>query len=265
MGEPRDRPVRHVVAVGSGKGGVGKSTVTLNLALALKETGASVGILDADVFGPDIPLMANLTRRESARTWELVRNPELEKRRIRPLDCYGLKLMSSAFIIGENHPLTLSAAFIDMILRQFLHDVDWGELDYLLVDLPPGTADLQQTVVREFPLAGALVVVTPHDVSHLDAKRVVSMYRRQGTRVLGGIENMSSFACPRCAEPIDVFVPAREDRSIWTMGVERLGAIPMDPAVGRSGNGGAPVMIAAPDSPAAWAFRAVADRVSAAL
>jgi ATP-binding protein involved in chromosome partitioning len=214
------------------------------------------------MFGPDIPLMCNLTRKVSARHWELVRNPELGESRIEPMEAYGIKLMSSAFIIGEEHPMTWESAFIDMALRQFFTGVDWGDLDYLLVDLPPGTADLQQHVVKEFGLSGAIVVVTPQDVAHLDAKKVVSMYRREGARILGGVENMAGMTCPHCGGSVEVLPRAPEDRSIWSMGIDNLGSIPMDPAVARSGSAREPVIIAEPDTPAAWAFRQIADRLA---
>lgn len=256
------RPARHIIAVSSGKGGVGKTTVSLNLALALAETGAQVGILDADMFGPDIPLMMNLTRKVSAKSWELVRNPELGAQVIEPFEQYGLKVFSSAFIIGESHALTWNSAFIDMLLDQFRNVVHWGELDYLIVDLPPGTADLQQKVARSFDLSGALMVVTPQDVAHLDAKKVISMYRDSGTRLLGGVENMAGLSCPHCEGEIEVLPRVREERSIWAMGIDRLGVIPLDPAIGASGNAGAPTMLGSKDSAAAWAFRAIADRIA---
>lgn len=264
-GEGTPKPARSVVAIASGKGGVGKSTVALNLALALAETGAAVGILDADVFAPDIPLMVNVTRKEPAAQWELVRNPAMGEHRIEPVERYGIRVMSSALILGEETPLTLSSVFIDMILRQFLHNVEWGYPDYLIVDLPPGTADLQQTVVRTYPLTGGIVVVTPQDVAHLDARKVVSMYRSERTRILGGVENFSSLTCEHCGKGIDPFPRAPQERTIWAMGVEQLGAIPMDPVIGRWGNAGAPALVEAPDSAAAWAFRRIADRVADAL
>lgn len=257
MAEPVSQ-IGSIVTVGSGKGGVGKSTVVLNLALALVETGARVGILDADLFAPNIPLMMNLTRRESARGWDIA---SAERRLIEPLEQHGLKVMSSAFVLGEATPLRLESAFIDMILRQFLNDVVWGELDFLFVDLPPGTADLQQTVLREYPVAGALVVVTPQDVAHLDARKVVSMVQAAKVPLAGGIENMSGASCPHCGEAFDVFPRAPEERTIWAAGVEKLGDVPLDPAIGATGNAGAPLFVSAPDSAPAWAFRAIADRL----
>jgi ATP-binding protein involved in chromosome partitioning len=248
--------------VGSGKGGVGKSTVTLNLALAMAEQGAAVGILDADVFGPDIPVMMNLTRKTTATSWELVRNPEAGAQVIEPMERNGLKIFSSAFIVGESHPVTWASAFVDMLLDQFLNVVNWGPLDYLFVDLPPGTADLQQKVVGTFGLSGTVVVVTPQDVAHLDAKKVITMYRNAGARLLGGVENMSGMSCPHCDGHLDIFPRVREERSIWSMGVDRLGAVPLDPAVGASGNADAPVMLTTKDSAAAWAFRQIADRIA---
>ena len=250
--------VGSVVTVGSGKGGVGKSTVVLNLALALTETGSRVGILDADLFAPNIPLMLNLTRKQSAAAWDIA---SAERRVIDPYEQYGLKVMSSAFILGEDTPLRLDSTFVDMILRQFLREVAWGALDVLFVDLPPGTADLQQTVLREYPVAGALVVVTPQDVAHLDARKVVSMVEAAKVPILGGIENMSGALCPHCGEPFDVFPRAPQDRTIWASGVEKLGDVPLHPSIGATGNAGEPVFVSAPDSGPAWAFRATADRL----
>lgn len=254
-------PARFVIAVGSGKGGVGKSTVALNVALALGDGGARVGILDADVFGPNIPRMLNVTRLESASSWELARNPELGPVQIEPLERFGLQVMSSAFIIGEDHPLTLESGLVDMIVRQFFFDVVWGDLDYLIVDLPPGTADLHQALVGRFPLTGAIVVVTPEDVAHLDGRKAVAMFRRAGVRVLGGVENMAHLECPHCKENIELLPPTAEDRAIWSRGVARLAAVPFDPSVARGGHTGFPVMVTAPLSDAAVAFRKVADSI----
>lgn len=259
------RPARAILAVGSGKGGVGKSTVALNVALALVERGARVGLLDADLFGPNIPRMLNLGRPTSARWWELVRNPELGELRIEPFEVLGLRVMSSAFVIGEDHPLTLGAGFVDMIVRQFFVNVAWGELDYLLVDLPPGTADLHQALTRRFPLDAAIVVVTPEDVAHLDGRKAVAMFRAAELRILGGVENMAPMACPHCGESVELFPSTDEERTIWARGVERLARVPFDPAVARGGEAGRPIMVAAPKSEAAKGFRVVADRVASGI
>ena len=259
MGTVPKSPARRVVAIASGKGGVGKSTLTLNLALALALDGASVGVLDADVYGPDLPLMVGLTRSERARElqlWRLGRPISLP-----PVEVHGLKMMSIGFLVAEDQALSLPAMSIELILRQLVHETDWGELDYLLVDLPPGTADVQQQIVRLLPLDGAIVVVGPQDVSHLDAKRVLELFAHTGTRVLGGVENMAGLVCPHCGETISVFGDVREERSIWALGVERLGSIPLDPAVGN----GRPILLDEPGSASALALLAVAERLAATL
>jgi ATP-binding protein involved in chromosome partitioning len=253
---------RAVVAVASGKGGVGKSTISLNLALALRETGAAVGLLDADVYGPDIPLMVNLRRSVPLRTWNLWRRDGL---RLEPVERYGLRIMSVGFLLAEGQAFEMPAAMLDGVLRQLLVDVDWGELDYLIVDLPPGTADVQQRLVRLVDLAGALVVVSPQDVAHLDARKVLDLLRDAGVRVLGGVENMSGFECPHCGSRIDVFPTVPDERSIWSDGVARLGAIPLDPMLARAGDTGRPLLATAPDSGSAGAFRALAGAVTEAL
>ena len=221
-----ESPARHTIAVASGKGGVGKSTVTLNLARALSAH-AAVGILDADLYGPDIPAMLGLTRLRDAERWTVWTRGE---RRLRPIEERGLKLMSSAFLLGERQVMPWSSLTLPFVLRQLVADVEWGELDYLLVDLPPGTADLQTDVFRLLPLAGVLLVVGPQDVAHLDAKKVVTLVRGADVRLLGAVENMSGFVCPHCGETHDVFPRVVQERSLWADGVERLASIPLDPA-----------------------------------
>jgi ATP-binding protein involved in chromosome partitioning len=224
-----ESPAKHTIAVASGKGGVGKSTVTLNVARALAED-AAVGVLDADLYGPDIPAMLGLTRLRDAERWTVWSRGE---RRLRPIEERGLKLMSSAFLLGERQVMPWSSLTLPFVLRQLVADVEWGELDYLLVDLPPGTADLQTEVFETVPLDGVLLVVGPQDVAHLDAKKVVTLVRDAGVPLLGAVENMSGFVCPHCGERHDVFPPVLHERSLWADGVERLAAIPLDPAFGR--------------------------------
>jgi ATP-binding protein involved in chromosome partitioning len=225
-----ESPAKHTIAIASGKGGVGKSTVTLNLALALARD-ASVGILDADLYGPDIPAMLGLTRLRDAKRWTLWSE---DKRRLRPVEERGLKLMSSAFLLGETQVMPWSSLTLPFVLRQLVDDVDWGDLDFLLVDLPPGTADLQDQVFRTLPLAGVLLVVGPQDVAHLDAKKVVTLVRDANVTLLGAVENMSGFVCPHCGERHDVFPRVVEERSLWADGIERLAEIPLDPTLART-------------------------------
>ena len=220
---------RSVVAVGSGKGGVGKSTVTLQLALACTARGTRVGILDADLYGPDIPLMVGISRQEQARQWHLWRRGGV---RLRPIERHGVELMSVGFLLAENQALSMAAPLLTAALRQLVLEVEWGEIDVLFVDLPPGTADLQQQLVGVVSLDGAVVVVGPQDVAHLDARKFVAFLHDAGVPVLGGIENMSGFVCPHCGETIEVFPPAAGERTIWADGVALLGRVPLDPQLG---------------------------------
>jgi ATP-binding protein involved in chromosome partitioning len=221
-----DSPARHTIAVASGKGGVGKSTVTLNLALALAPR-ANVGILDADLYGPDIPAMLGLTRLRDADRWTVWSRGQ---NRLRPIEERGLKVMSAAFLLGERQVMPWSSMTLPFVLRQLVGDVDWGALDFLLIDLPPGTADLQVEVFKTVPLDGVLLVVGPQDVAHLDAKKVVTLVRDADVPLLGAVENMSGFVCPGCGETHDVFPPVQPERSLWADGVERLAKLPLDPA-----------------------------------
>ncbi len=256
-------PARFVVAVGSGKGGVGKSTVSLNLALALRESGARVGLLDADFYGPDIPLMVNVTRTTPLKSWGFWQRSG--QPRLDPLERYGLRLMSVGFLLAENQPLSWPAQMVEFVGRQLVHDVRWGDLEYLIVDLPPGTADLQQQLLALLSLSGALVIVTPQDVAHLDAKKVLAMLADAAVPVLGAVENMSALVCPHCGKEVDVFPRVSESRSIWSAGVARLGTIPLDPALARAGEDGKPLLISDPSGPQAEAFRSIASAVTREL
>jgi ATP-binding protein involved in chromosome partitioning len=253
------QPARHVIAVASGKGGVGKSTLTLNLALALAKDGAQVGVLDADLYGPDIPLMVGLKREERAKElqlWRLGRPISLP-----PVEVHGLRLMSIGFLLGEDQAIALPAMTAELLLRQLVTETDWGELDYLLIDLPPGTGDVQQQLVRMLRLDGVVVVVGPQDVSHLDAKRLLELFSDGGIRVLGAVENMAALVCPHCGETISVFGEVPEARSIWSLGVRRLGSIPLDPALAS----GPPVLVAAPESAPAREIVSIAEAIAASL
>jgi ATP-binding protein involved in chromosome partitioning len=246
------RPARFVVAVGSGKGGVGKSTVCLRLALALARRGLAVGLVDADLYGPDIPLMVGITREEQARQLQLWRK---DLPRHEPVERHGVRLMSVGFLIGERQALTIGAPLLAAALHQLVDNVEWGALDVMLVDLPPGTADLQQQLLSVVALDGAIVVVGPQDVAHLDARKFLDFLRDAGIPVVGGIENMSGLLCPHCGELVEVFPPVAEERSIWSDGAVLLGRIPLDPALAVHERFDAQ----------ADAFAAVADRVLDAL
>jgi ATP-binding protein involved in chromosome partitioning len=215
-----------IVAIASGKGGVGKSTVSLNLATALAARGVATGLLDADLYGPDLAAMVGLTRRTEAAHVEVWRDATAKEQ---PVETHGIKLMSAQFLIGEDQPLALTQPMAALLLGRFRDGIDWGDTDVLLVDLPPGTADLQQLVSKHLGLAGVVMVVTPQDVAHLDAKKALTMFRSAKVPILGGVENMAGLVCPCCDTRIDVFPACPEDRTIWATGVERLVSIPLDP------------------------------------
>src|SRR5438067_10903034 len=193
-------PARSIIAIASGKGGVGKSTVALNLALALSQAGQQVGLLDADLYGPDIPVMMGITRRIPGRAVTLAQRGAAK---VEALERHGIRVMSSHFYVAEDQALALWSGLAEVLLSKLITNVEWGDLDYLIVDLPPGTADVQQKVSRLLQLTGAIVVVTPQDAAHLDAKKVIAMFESDGVPVLGGVENMAGMACPHCGERVD--------------------------------------------------------------
>lgn len=254
-----------VIAVLSGKGGVGKSTVSLNLALALGERGLSVGLLDADLYGPDIPLMLNLARTARRDEWLLARARVFGGVTLEPVERHGLRVMSVGFLLGEEQALSLPATMLAGVLHQLTRDVEWGDLAVLVVDVPPGTADLTQELFRSLAVTGAIVVVTPQDVAHLDGRKVVDMLRAADVRVLGGVENMGPLRCPHCDGGIEVFPQTAHSRSIWSRGVERLASIPLAPELAAAGDRGSPVSVDHPGGARAEAFRALAGRVLEAL
>ena len=244
-----------VLGVGSGKGGVGKSTVALNLALAFAAGGSRVGLLDADLYGPSIPLMVGIARQKWTQEWTLAGGGP---RRIQPLRKHGIAIMSSGFILAEDQPNVLGAFTVQMLVQQLVRDVEWGPLDILVIDLPPGTADVQQAVMRSVPFTAALIVVTPQDVAHLDARKAVGMYAHARVPIAGAVENMSGLRCPHCGEMIDVFPRVDEDRSIWALGIEKLGSIPLDPQLAGSGDHGIPLLVSHPESESARIFHEIA-------
>ena len=246
--------VRHVLAVSSTKGGVGKSTVAANLAVALAAAGHRVGLLDADVYGPSLPIMFGTDARPTA-------TPE---KRILPLERHGLKLMSMGFFLDEQSPVIWRGPIVMGIVRQFLRDVDWGPTDFLVVDLPPGTGDAPLTLVQQVPLTGAIVVTTPQDVALLDVGRGVAMFAQVSTPVLGVVENMAGYVCPSCGTEDPVFGEGGGARLAEHFGVPLLARIPLVPAVREGGDRGVPLVAQAPDHPVARVFRELAERVALA-
>ena len=221
-----------LIAVASGKGGVGKSTVSLGLARALAARGHPVGLLDADIYGPDIPLMLGLKQTRELRRWDLGRDPRFGRIELEPVEAEGIKVMSVGFLLAERQMFAMPAMLASFIGDQLVKSVRWGAVDYLIVDLPPGTADLQQHVFTSMDLAGAIIVVGPQDAAHLDARKVLSLLRDADVPVLGAVENMRGLRCPHCGEMLDVFPPVSADRSLLTE-VELLVSIPLDPAFAR--------------------------------
>lgn len=260
------RPIaRAVIAVASGKGGVGKSTISLNVSLALAERGAAVGLFDADFYGPDIPLMIGLKRTARRRRWTLWQRREDGGRKIEPVDRFGLKVMSVGFLLAESQALLWPAQLVDFIGRQLTEEVAWGDLDFLIVDLPPGTADLQQQLIERLPFRGAILVVGPQDAAHLDARKVLDQFRDAGVPVLGGVENMAALVCPHCGGGIDVFPPTAHERTIWALDIPKLGSIPLDPCVALAGDTGRPVFIEDAHGVHAAALRQVAGALTRRL
>ena len=244
--------VRHIVAVASGKGGVGKSTVAANLAVALGQLGNRVGLLDADIYGPSVPMMFGITDR-----------PHLEGNRVIPFQKYGIRLMSLGFILETDTPVIWRGPMVMKALEQLLGDVEWGALDFLILDLPPGTGDAQLTLTQKVPLAGALIVTTPQDVALIDARKGLAMFKKVNVPVLGIVENMSSFICPHCGEATDIFKRGGGERTAALLGTPFLGAIPLDPEIVVGGDSGVPIVVAKPEGPHAAAFRSVAEAVPA--
>jgi len=250
--------VGHVVAVSSGKGGVGKSMVSANLAAALAMDGHTVGLLDADIYGPNIPLMFGEERRPQ------VTGPKGQEM-IEPLEAHGVRLMSLGFLLEKDQPAIMRGPLISGILKQFLEQVAWGPLDYMIVDMPPGTGDAQLSLVQTIDLDGAVMVTTPQEVSTGDVRRGVKMFERVNTRVLGIVENMSGMSCPHCGEIVDVFGSGGGERLAAEMKLPFLGRVPLDPAVRTAGDEGRPTVLSAPGSASGKALREVAREIDKAL
>jgi ATP-binding protein involved in chromosome partitioning len=247
--------VRHIVAVASGKGGVGKSTTAVNLALALKAIGLRVGLLDADIYGPSQPRMMGISGKPTSS----------DGKRLNPLENYGIKVMSIGFMVPEETPMIWRGPMVMSAINQMLRDVEWGELDVLVADLPPGTGDAQLTMAQQVPLSGAVIVSTPQDIALIDARKGLNMFRKVEVPVLGIVENMSYFACPHCGQRSDIFSHGGARREAERLGVEFLGELPLDMAIRETSDGGHPIVVSHPESPHAKTYRAIAERVWAKL
>jgi ATP-binding protein involved in chromosome partitioning len=245
--------VKNIVAVASGKGGVGKSTVSVNLAVALAQAGASVGLLDADITGPNIPLMMGLEGQPRASA----------NNKITPLERYGVKTISIQFFVPEGQPIVWRGPLVGGAIQQFLRDVDWGELDYLVIDLPPGTSDAQLTLAQAVPISGAVLVTTPQEVSLADVGKALAMFQRMSVPVLGLVENMTAFVCPHCGEVTEIFGRGGGERFAAAHGLEYLGGIPLDITVRQGGDVGVPAVAQREPGPAATALTAIAKAVAA--
>ena len=246
--------VKSIIAVASGKGGVGKSTVAVNLALALKATGKTVGLLDADIYGPSIPSMLAIEDQ-----------PEMDGEKVNPIKKHGIYVMSMGFFLEADTPVIWRGPMIMKALDQLIRDVNWGVLDCLVVDLPPGTGDAQLTLVQSVPLNGAVIVTTPSDVALIDVRRAIGMFSQVGVPVSGVIENMSYFVCPHCQEQTDVFSRGGGKKIADDMKIGFLGEIPLDAAIGKGSDQGNPIVVADPKSAQARAFISIADKIASTL
>ena len=240
--------VKHIIAVASGKGGVGKSTVSANLSVALAQTGAKVGLMDADIYGPNIPMMMGVPK-----------PPEKEGDKIKPAQAHGVKIISMGFFVPEETAIVWRGPMVHTAIQQFFRDVLWGELDYLLVDLPPGTGDAQLSLSQIVPLTGVVTVTTPQEVALYDVRKGLMMFKKVNVPLLGVIENMSFFVCGHCGERTEIFSFAGGERAAQKFDIPFLGRIPLDPAIREGGDAGMPIVVSDPNSPLTKAFQGVAE------
>jgi len=246
--------VKHTIAISSGKGGVGKSTVAVNLAVALAQQGARVGLMDADMYGPNIPMMMGVHKQ-----------PEQQDGKLLPAESHGVKLISMGFFVPAETPLTWRGPMIHTAIQQFFRDVLWGDLDYLLIDLPPGTGDAQLSISQLVPLSGAVVVTTPQEVALHDSRKGLVMFQKVNVPLLGIIENMSYYVCGKCGERTEIFSHGGGERAAEKLGVPFLGRVPIDPAIRVGGDAGMPIVISDPASPQTKAFLDIASAIVAQL
>jgi ATP-binding protein involved in chromosome partitioning len=247
--------VAHIIAVASGKGGVGKSTTAVNLALALQARGLKVGVLDADIYGPSMPRLLGVSGKPQ----------QLAGDKLAPMEAFGLKVMSMGFLVDEETPMIWRGPMVMSALSQMLKDVAWGELDVLVVDMPPGTGDAQLTMAQQVPLAGAIIVSTPQDLALIDARKGLNMFRKVDVPVLGIVENMSTFICPHCGSATDIFAHGGAQSEAKRLGVPFLGEVPLELAIRETSDAGKPVVASAPSSPAAASYRDIAAKAWAEL
>ncbi|NBT58158.1 iron-sulfur cluster carrier protein ApbC [bacterium] len=247
--------VKNVIAIASGKGGVGKSTVTINLSMALAAEGARVGLLDADIYGPSVPLMMGTVDAK----------PESKDKRVIPIERSGVKMMSMGYLIPPGEPVVWRGPMVHGALTQFLNQVEWGDLDYLLIDMPPGTGDAQLTISQSAPLSGAIIVTTPQEVSLIDARKGLKMFQNVKVPILGVIENMSGFVCGHCQEVTPIFRQGGGQKIAQEAGVELLGTIPLDPKLAETSDLGHPMVLSNPDSEVSNRYRQMARQIAARL
>ncbi len=246
--------LKNIIAVSSGKGGVGKSTVATNLAVALAETGAKVGLLDCDLYGPDIPRMLGIERK-----------PDVHVGKIKPIERHGVKSMSIGYLIDPDQPVIWRGPMLHKAIEQFIGDVTWDDLDYLLVDMPPGTGDVQLSLSQLVPLAGAVIVTTPQQVAVDDVRKAIAMFRQVHVEILGVVENMAGFVCAHCHETTDIFGAGGAETLAKKFSIPILGRIPLDPTIRVGGDSGEPIVKSHPNSPTAQSFRQVAGQLAAQL
>jgi ATP-binding protein involved in chromosome partitioning len=246
--------VKSVLAVASGKGGVGKSTTSVNLALGLRSLGMKVGLLDADIYGPSIPRLLGITDR-----------PAIRNERIIPMEKFGIKIMSMGFLMDEESPVIWRGPMIVSGLMQMVREVEWGELDVLVLDMPPGTGDAQLTMAQQVPLSGAVIVSTPQDLALIDARKGLKMFKGVDVPIFGIIENMSTFICPHCGGQSDIFGHGGAQQEAANLDVLFLGAIPLHMDIRRFSDDGAPVVVSQPEGPHAAVFKSIALKIAALL